>query len=141
MLRVSRILTSAGQIDAYGNPLPKQKPKVDPNIRAIAMRAFPNYKGRTFRHDTSGHVTFYDLNWGGGTRNSYTAVRLSDMRAQAGTVMAPWNNPIEGKTVDIPPGFAIVEHTIFCGKDMGLRVYTAIDPTLEESPAQPFIEG
>ena len=40
-----------------------------------------------------------------------------------GADFAPWSNPVEGKTCDIPQGFAIVENTVYCGKDCGLTVY------------------
>ena len=36
---------------------------------------------------------------------------------------APWVNPIEGKRVEVPEGVAVVEHSIFCGKDCGITIY------------------
>lgn len=114
---------------------------MDPkDLKLIGKTAFPNYKGRTYRHEAGGSCTFMDLNWGGGTRSTFRAVRLADMKVDQGlgsAVPAPWANPFEGKTVEIPTGYAIVEHSIFCGKDLGLRVYTASVAALaEHQPAE-----
>jgi hypothetical protein len=95
----------------------------DKMIRSVALRAFPNYKGRKIRADWSGRVSFYDLNWSGGTRNQYRSVHLSDGQTRSMPNLAPWVNPIEGQSAAIPPGCAVVEHSMFCGRDLGLRVY------------------
>lgn len=104
------------------------------DIKTIGKRAFPNYKGRKFRDDRRGKVTFADLNWSGGTRCEFRAVNLMTGQSAGDTVglnqTAPWNNVFEGKTVDIPAGFAVVEHSIFCGKDCGLIVYFGSDPQM-----------
>lgn len=99
------------------------KARVSARTKEIAKAAFPEYRGRTFREDFSGSVTFYDTNWGGGTRNKYVAVRLSDMEIATSKNYAPWTNPVEGKSISIPGDFAIVKHSIFCGHDMGLTVH------------------
>lgn len=90
----------------------------------IINATFPSYRGRKIRLELTKQVTFCDLNWSGGTRNSYAAIahdgrtdRLDMSR------VAPWANPIEGRTIDLPPGVLIVEHSIFCGKDCGLHLY------------------
>jgi len=99
---------------------------MDPKV--IGKTAFPSYRGRKFRLNTDGYVCFCDLNWSGGTRNSYSVVRLSDgMVASGHNNFAPWSNPIEGKCIDVPSGYAIVEWTQFCGKDLGLRIYLSTE--------------
>jgi len=90
--------------------------------KPIVGQVFPNYKGRKFRIEFTKTVTFHDTNWGGGTRNYYAAV-TADGRAGNMHVPAPWVNPVEGKTVPLPPDVLLVEHAIFCGKDLGIRIY------------------
>jgi len=90
--------------------------------RLFAKAAFPTYRGRKFKMIFTDKVTFYDTNWSGGTRNQYVAVN-SDGRTAMLHAPAPWVNPVEGKTVELPENAVIVEHTIFCGDDCGLRIY------------------
>jgi hypothetical protein len=90
----------------------------------IIAATFPNYKGRKIRLEHVAKVTFSDTNWCEGSRSQYAAMATngqSEVLNMKG--VAPWNNPIEGKTFPLPPGYLIVEHTIFCGKDCGLTVY------------------
>ena len=93
------------------------------DVWAVAGKAFPNYSGRKFKVSLAGVFTAYDTNWGGGTRNQYVAVPLFDGRPSVLDVPAPWLNQVEGKTVTIPQGFAVVEHSIFQGHDMGLTIH------------------
>lgn len=100
--------------------------KVD--VWAVAGRAFPEYRGRSFSVAISGRVVLHDLNWGGGTKNIYKAVSLTQDGAVNGLpALSPWNNPAEGQALDIPVGWAVVEHTIFCGRDMGLTIHINTD--------------
>ena len=92
-------------------------------VRAVVDASFPAYRGRSFRVVPSGRVTFADLHWDGGTRSEYKAVRLAGGRAAELSIGLPWASPTEGRTVDIPPGFVVVEHSQFCGKDCGINIY------------------
>jgi hypothetical protein len=38
-------------------------------------------------------------------------------------VPAPWDNPKEGLTIDIPQGTLIIKHSFFCGTDCGITIY------------------
>jgi len=91
-------------------------------VKDIVKATFPEYKGRTFRVEFTARVSFYDTNWGGGTRNSYAAIK-SDGRTARLSVSAPWLNVVEGKVVDLPADVLIVKHTILCGKDLGITIY------------------
>jgi hypothetical protein len=95
-------------------------------IKQIAKIAFPKYEGRKFKADYSGEVTFRNTNWDGGTKSIYIAVRLDDSKSFDAKIPAPWLNPYEGRTLEIPEGFAVVENIIFCGKNIGLNVYMPI---------------
>ena len=90
--------------------------------RDIIKATFPGYKGRKVKVEFAPTVTFYDTNWGGGSRNSYAAVGSDGRTAHLG-VPAPWANAVEGETVDVAENVLIVKHTIFCGKDLGITIY------------------
>ena len=96
------------------------------DVSAIVRATFPHYKGRKFRVQAKEKVTLSDLNWSGGTRSEYRACTLDGCHtggADSYNRMAPWENQAEGKSLPIPSGFVVVEHSIFCGKDTGLRIY------------------
>jgi len=92
-------------------------------VAPIVEYAFPNYTGRKFSVEAAERVTFYDTNWGGGTRNVYVALNMDTSKGGRFIAPAPWVNPLEGKTYDLPENVVIVEHSIFCGKDCGIRIY------------------
>ena len=91
-------------------------------VRPILEATFPEYRGRTFKVEFVPTITFYNTNWGGGSRNKYAAIG-SDGRTARLSVPAPWVNPVEGKTIEIPTNVLVVKHTIFCGKDLGITIY------------------
>ena len=82
---------------------------------------FPEYNGRKIALECAEKITFWDTNWGGGTRKQYKAIKHKGQVAQL-PVPAPWVNPFEGTTFDMQPGLAIVTHSIFCGKDCGITI-------------------
>jgi len=62
--------------------------------------------------------------WSGGSRDYYKAIELATGKAipLEGQSLAPWDNR-SANTITLKPGYAIIEHTIFCGKDLGLTFY------------------
>jgi hypothetical protein len=81
-------------------------------------------KKRNVRVEVTTRVSFYNTFWDGGSKNTYRAVRLADGNvASLDTGSSPWTAVAEGKTVELEPGVAIVEESIFCGKAMPLRIY------------------
>ena len=91
-------------------------------VEAVVDAAFPGYRGRKFKVQPAGSVTLGDTFWDGGSKSTYVAVRLSDGKASAANVGLPWSGA-EGKSFPLPAGIVVVEHSIFCGKDCGLRIY------------------
>jgi hypothetical protein len=63
--------------------------------------------------------------WSGGSRSTYRMVKLSDGAnfAPVNHNSSPWNGERREINVQLPPGVALVEHSIFCGKDSGLTFY------------------
>jgi hypothetical protein len=102
----------------------------DPRIKRLVQAAYPGARSRrTVKLESR---TTYEVRdyWDGGSRDECRFVDLSNMamkhsesvprekRQQAGN---PFGLAIY--EVNLAPGFVVVEHVIFCGKDMGYRVY------------------
>jgi hypothetical protein len=96
------------------------------------------YRGRKVQWEAAETVNPHGTYWDGGSRNTYTAVQLGSLRT------------VEGKRVDPPqfgggtpapinlvPGVVVVEHSIFCGKDMGLHIYVHPSDAPRVLPAEP----
>jgi hypothetical protein len=95
----------------------------------VFRRAFPHYSGRKFQVRTAESVTLHDNYWSGGTKSDYMGVNLA-----SGEIHSPecseYGNPFvhpDIPTVRLAPGLAIVEHSRFCGKDMGIVIHVHPD--------------
>jgi hypothetical protein len=88
----------------------------------LVAAAFPEYHGRKVKLVFAAQVTFYDTNWDGGTVNKYVAV-ASDGRTAKLNAPAPWCNPIEGQTFEMPVDAMLLERSYFCGQDGGITIY------------------
>ena len=88
------------------------------------------YRGSKFRVQVTESVNIpsHAGLWDGGSRDVFSALRISDGTALAfpWQAEAPWSAYREhasGRTIDLKPGFAVVKHTTFCGNDMGLTFF------------------
>ncbi len=112
--------------------------KRDPDIRRIVDATFPDYRGRkiTVRPSTSPIDT--RSFWEGGSRSYFAALGLGSTRVlhvpQNGTAFD--GGPIRPDGVAVPVGFAIVEHRIFCGKDVGISIHVHPDSVGPLLPAE-----
>lgn len=97
--------------------------RTDPMIREMLRATYPGWTGRKISVKIKNFLTFYNTNWGGGSRNEYRSFELATGRGRALLVSAPWKNAVEGQTADIPAGWVVVEHTIFQGHDMGITIH------------------
>jgi len=75
--------------------------------------------------------------WAGGSRTLYSAIHLSsgESKPACDAYSAPWDSARKDQNVTLKPGFAIISHSIFCGKDMGLTVYIHPDNAAALLPA------
>jgi len=75
--------------------------------------------------------------WSGGTRNTFRFVQLAtgDAIAASDNMSAPWDSSRKDQHITLKPGFAVVEHSLFCGKDMGLTFYVHPDNAAALLPA------
>ena len=96
------------------------------DIAPFLSATFPEYSGRKFSVEARAHIYLCGLNWDGGSRNQYRACTVTGEpigSADRFNHVAPWNNQAEGQKVPLPEGCVVAEHTIFQGKDMGVRFY------------------
>jgi hypothetical protein len=63
--------------------------------------------------------------WAGGSRDRYSAIDFASGRQVSfpGQQAAPWDDSRRERHIKLEPSFAVVEHTIFQGKDLGLTFY------------------
>ncbi len=106
-------------------------------IRPILAVTFPDYRGKKFRLEYQDK--YYPENyWDGGTRSYFKILEKDEMGKikllEPGRI---FTNPFLGKAnevFEIKKNWAIVEHCIFCGKDVGIRIY--VHPTTDLFPKQ-----
>ena len=105
----------------------------EPMVKEICNAAFPSYNGRMYKLRTQETIDVRSY-WDGGSRDYYTFVRLSDMSAVAIPQQSAFDKQIPGAdNVKLADGIACVQHTIFCGKDMGLTIIVnpaTLNPTM-----------
>lgn len=98
---------------------------------AFAKKAFPEYRGRKFRKVVSSSSRELHSYWTEGSKDSYRTVDLATGRIAEPITVQPFVR-------DVAPPFVpssnvlLVEHTIFCGKDLGCRIYVHPDSQLAQ---------
>src|ERR1051326_83385 len=119
-----------------------------PEILAIVRAAFPEAASRrTVKVEPRTRVHISDY-WDGGSRAYVAFVRLADMTSVPSSALPRDACPQQGKPLsltiaglELAPGFAMVEHVIFRGKDLGYHVSlhpSNVTPNL--LPAAPQVE-
>lgn len=100
-----------------------------PEFKIVIQAADATYKKRKAFFSVRESVQLSGTYWDGGSRSTYTAVRLSDGYALGAPQYDPpqFGGPRQAPTVSIPSGVAIVETGVFCGKTAIAHVY--VNPT------------
>lgn len=121
---------------------PIKIPFSDPTIRQIVLAAYPGAKTRRpVGVSVRQSYRVWDF-WDGGSRTYTAFVRLSDMsgvtsealpQAARTTNGNPFGLAISKDDIQLSPGYAVVEHVIFQGKDLGYRIVLAEGHTLQLS--------
>jgi hypothetical protein len=93
-----------------------------PSVVRLMKSAYPEYTGRKFRMEVCDHEFETHSYWDGGTRTTYTFVRADGKMMEVDSMSAPWEQYKENRKAKLVPGLACVEHTIFCGHDVGLTI-------------------
>jgi hypothetical protein len=85
------------------------------------------YDGRKFKAIVCESVTIPMTAglWFGGSRDTYRVVQMADGADMPASddMSSPWDANRKERKVTLQPGFCVIEHSIFCGKDAGLTIY------------------
>jgi len=99
------------------------RPKI--SAKDIGKRAYPDYKGRKFRLKVVTRPMNLASYWDSGSRDYFVIFDLKSMRVTsnvpAQSAFDPQRPDLKGFT--LTPGTAVVEHSIFMGKDTGITVH------------------
>ena len=91
-------------------------------VKKIAKVAFPDYSGRKFKIEPLNFPIEFSSYWDGGSRNYYVLLRLDNYEILP--IENTWSNPFGRVNIpELPYGIILVEHTIFCGKDLGITIF------------------
>ena len=95
----------------------------DPTIRKIFALVGSRKRKGYLRATTS--VTLTGTYWDGGSRSTYTAIRLADMAIETAPQFNPpqFGGPASPPVVPLRQGYVIIEHGIFCGKPSEPTIY------------------
>jgi hypothetical protein len=99
--------------------------------RKIALTCYPEYKGRKISVASAAIYRMADY-WDGGSRDYAIAYELESGRtgAPTGAVHNPMNGAAHAE-IEIPAGVAIVERSIFCGREVGITIY--VNPAADKA--------
>ena len=94
-------------------------------VQPIISATFPNYTGTKVEvrpaHEAPQELRSY---WDGGSRNSYAFYNLDTRQTLSVHSNHPSFEPTHpSQLAELPAHVVLVEHIIFCGKDLGLRLY------------------
>lgn len=102
----------------------RQEIALEPNQVPAHLRG--SYAGRKFSVVVTDSVTIPGQAglWSGGSRDTYVLVNVEtgESMEASDNMSAPWDKRSD-RLVNLQPGFAVIEHSMFCGKDMGLTFY------------------
>ena len=102
--------------------------ELDKAGKAILAATFPEYRGRKFEIRIADNVAFMNTMASGGTISKYVVVSL-DHGKVARVPQAPFmkDSALHSDSHKLPVGMVVVEHSRFCGTDMGIRFYVHPD--------------
>lgn len=75
--------------------------------------------------------------WDGGSRDTYTLVEIATGKTVTASdnYSAPWDDDRKSRNIALKPGYCVVQHTIFCGKDLGLTFHMLASDVAPMLPA------
>ncbi len=101
---------------------------------AIARIAFPSWGGRKCSVSEKSTVHVGDTFWDGGSRTEYVAVNLATGQTcglpESASTPREMGGTAPDARVTVPAGFALVSHSIYCGRDVGCTVTFGAPPAL-----------
>jgi hypothetical protein len=103
----------------------------DETAKLIVRASFPGYSGRKFKVEIHKNDSKFEIDLGmsGGTFSRFAFVKLDTMTGVNVNNMGQLTNYFGNgfnrmpTPFQMPEGFAIVEHSHFCGSDMGITIH------------------
>ena len=96
----------------------------DQQVKSVCKAAFPGYNGRKIQIKYNVKSKSLRSYWDGGSKSSYAVIDLNLLKVLHAPDSHPFFDRLTGvDSFDIPEGYAVVEHSIFCGRDMGLTIH------------------
>lgn len=112
---------------------------------AIARIAFPSWGGRKCSVSEGSTVRVECTFWDGGSRTEFVAVNLATGEVCGLPESARTPREMGGTAPDnltiVPAGFALVSHSIYCGKDVGCNVTFGAPMALAASTTHSLGDG
>jgi hypothetical protein len=106
-----------------------------PEVQEIARAAFPDYNGKKFGVAAFEGPMNLASHWDGGSRIYYAVINLDTKKSaeipQSGTMF----DKETYRMTTLPPNMAVVAHSIFSGKDMGVTIYVNPESLTKMLPA------
>lgn len=99
----------------------------NPVIRRLLAATFPDYRGRKVKLVGWHRPQQLHAYWDGGTRSEW---RIVDPHRGVASATADMHNPFRQAAhaeYDLPRGILAVEHVIFQGHDLGIRIHIRPD--------------
>jgi hypothetical protein len=110
---------------------------LDPAMVPAQLR--DGYTGKKFKAIVTTQVTINSQAgiWSCGSVDRFRFIHLETGKhvVASDNMSAPWDASRKDQTITLEPGFAVVEHSIFSGKDMGLTFYVHPDNAAKLLPA------
>jgi len=110
---------------------------LDPAMVPSTLRG--RYSGKSFKAIVCTEMTIpADAGlWSGGSRDTFTVICAYTGKTvnMPGQYAAPWDSSRREQKIAMVSGAIVVEHSIFCGKDLGLTFYVHPDNAAKLLPA------
>jgi len=95
--------------------------RADRAIRPLLLACYPDWKGRKVSVCVAESYQMMDY-WSEGSRHYVRAFDIATGKIADHDASNPFRGQAHAR-VTIPDGIALVEHSIFCGKDAGIAIY------------------
>jgi len=108
----------------------------EPMVRRIVQATYPSYRGRKVSIVPQHCPLNVRSYWEGGSRDYFVFLRLDTFAVASMPAQSAFDKPVTGAdAVTLPAGIVCVEHSIFCGKDCGIRIHVNPENLVAMLPA------
>jgi hypothetical protein len=98
------------------------------DAKKVALAAYPNYKGRKLSIKVANNPLDVRSYWSEGSRDHFVFLRLDNLKTYEIPSQSMYDTQMKNvDNVQLVPGMICVEHSYFCGKDMGITIHVHPD--------------